>query len=336
MCSSGATVALIPLFTKSATSFCNAASAPFPADIACATTNNTTFAPPWPYTASGGGTTYAVGAFYEGGIDLTGLYQALNKPLPCVSQFLAVMGSSSATTGTNKDFAGGGFDLCSKILIDKETVPAGDPAQFNFTITGGPDSINVPVNGLTDASAPAGTGQVKPGTYTLTEAPSANWTNTGVTCKDQGNVSVPISNGQVAVGPGRRDVQVRQRQEGPADAEQAVHRRACIAAGQPLHQAGRTVINAGAGQKLDAANGQGTGAQAVAPGTFDLSETAGTNTDFANYSSTWDCTKNGAAFIPSTPGIAGSVAVGAGENVVCTFHNSFNNFNPTVDDAGVG
>ena len=117
----------------------------------------TTFAPPWPYTASGGGTTYAIGAFYEGGIDLTGLYQALNKPLPCVSQFLAVMGSSSATTGTNKDFAGGGFDLCSKVLIDKETMPAGDPAQFDFTITGGPDSINVPVNGLTDASAPTGT-----------------------------------------------------------------------------------------------------------------------------------------------------------------------------------
>ena len=100
-----------------------------PPTSTCATTNNTTFTPPWPYTASGGGTTYAVGAFYEGGIDLSGLYQALNKPLPCVSQFLAVMGSSSATTGTNKDFAGGGFNLCSKILIDKETVPAGDPAS---------------------------------------------------------------------------------------------------------------------------------------------------------------------------------------------------------------
>ena len=172
---------------------------------------------------------------------------------------------------------------------------------------------------------------MKPGTYTLTETPSASWTNTGVTCKDQGNVNVPISNGQVAVGPGQtvtcKFANVKKGQltlnkqfiGGPAS------QRANLFIKQ-----GGTVINAGGGQKLDAANGQGTGAQAVSPGTFDLSETAGTNTDFANYSSTWDCTKNGAAFIPSTPGIAGSVAVGAGENVVCTFHNSFNNFNPTV------
>ena len=194
---------LVPLFGKAASSFCNAAAAPFPADIACATTNTSTFTPPWPYTASGGGTSYAVGAFYEGGINLSDLYTALNKPLPCVSQFLAVMGSSGATVGTNKDFTGGNFDLCSKILIDKETVPSGDPAGFNFTITGGPDSINVPVNGLTDASAPTGTGQVKPGTYTVAEAPSANWIPGAVTCKDQGNVNVPISNGQITVGPGQ-------------------------------------------------------------------------------------------------------------------------------------
>ena len=84
------------------------------------------------------------------------------------------------------------------------------------------------------------------------------------------------------------------------------------------------------GQKLDAANGEGTAVLSVLPGSFDLSETAGANTNFAKYTSTWDCTKNGAPFVASTPGTSGAVQVGAEENIVCTFHNSFNKTPTTV------
>ena len=146
-------------------------------------------------------------------------------------------------------------------------MPAGDPAQFNFTITGGPDSINVPVNGLTDASAPTGTGQVKPGTYTVAEAAAAGWTNTALTCKDQGNVNVPVSNGQITVGPGQtvtcKFVNVKKGQL--TLNKQFVGGPSSQRANLFIKQGG-TVINGGAGQKLDAANGEGTGAQVVSAG----------------------------------------------------------------------
>ena len=70
---------------------------------------------------------------------------------------------------------------------------------------------------------------------------------------------------------------------------------------------GGNVIAGGQGQKLDAANGEGTAVLSVLPGSFDLSETAGANTNFAKYTSTWDCTKNGAPFVASTPGTSGAV-----------------------------
>ena len=73
----------------------------------------------------------------------------------------------------------------------------------------------------------------------------------------------------------------------------------------------------------DVASGGGTAVLTVPTGSFDISELAGANTDFAVYSKTWACTKNGTAFIPSTPGSSGSVAVGVSDNVVCTFTNTF-------------
>ena len=63
-----------------------------------------------------------------------------------------------------------------------------------------------------------------------------------------------------------------------------------------------TVIAGGQGQKLDAADGEGTAALPVSSGTFEISELAGSNTDFSKYTSTWECTKNGAPFVSATPG----------------------------------
>jgi hypothetical protein len=55
------------------------------------------------------------GEFLEVGLDLTGLFQSLGKPLPCISTFFAESRSSgSGITSTLSDFVGPlGFPLCS-------------------------------------------------------------------------------------------------------------------------------------------------------------------------------------------------------------------------------
>ena len=90
-----------------------------------------------------------------------------------------------------------------------------------------------------------------------------------------------------------------------------------------IKQSGSTITG---GFADDVASGGGTAVLTVPTGSFDISELAGINTDFTFYSKTWDCTKNGSTFIPSTPGASGTVAVGVGENVVCTFRNAFTKF----------
>ena len=95
---------------------------------------------------------------------------------------------------------------------------------------------------------------------------------------------------------------------------------------------GGNVIAGGQGQKLDAADGEGTAALPVSSGSFDLSELAGSNTDFAKYTSTWDCTKNGAPVRRLDPGYVRRRSGRGGGDIVCTFHNSFNKTTHDGDD----
>ena len=193
--------ALSLLFVKTAANFCN------PSDTICGTTNTGLIDVPWTYsdnqgTAAGKITT---GGFFEGGINLSALYQGLGKDLPCVNQFLAITGSSHPDTGVLEDFAGGSFNLCSKLIVDKVTSPPGDTTKFPFTITG-PNAYSQSPQ-LADGDAPFDSGLVKSGTYSVTETNpnSTFWQLTSVACVDGGGNTVAYNsaNGQVNIGPGQ-------------------------------------------------------------------------------------------------------------------------------------
>ena len=191
--------ALSLLFAKSAGSFCNLA------DTICGKTNTGLIDVTWPYTDNQGTAAgkIATGGFFEGGINLTALYQGLGKELPCVNQFLASTGSSFPDTGVLKDFAGGSFNLCSRLIVDKVTVPSGSPTKFPFSITGPNAYSQAPQ--LADGDTPFDSGLVKAGEYTVVETnPNATlWQLTSVVCVDGGGNNVPYSNNKVNIGPGQ-------------------------------------------------------------------------------------------------------------------------------------
>jgi hypothetical protein len=112
-------------------------------NIVCAIINTGAITAPWPYTPKfGTPQTFPQGSFFEGGFDLTGLFQALGKPQPCFSSFLAETRSSQSTTAQLKDFVLGNFQLCSvsvtKTCAGTPTiVPNGDgTARIHYTFSG--------------------------------------------------------------------------------------------------------------------------------------------------------------------------------------------------------
>jgi hypothetical protein len=68
------------------------------------------------------------------------------------------------------------------VVIDKVTVPSGDPQSFAFTLTG-PNGLDQGFS-LTDAATPHDSGAVKAGTYSAAETVPAGWDRTGATCSD--------------------------------------------------------------------------------------------------------------------------------------------------------
>ena len=100
-----------------------------------------------------------------------------------------------------EDFAGGSFNVCSKLIVDKVT-PSGDQKKFPFSVSGPAgytDSFQ-----LASADTPHDSGQIKAGTYAVTETPgdSSVWNAPSVSCKDQGDNNVAFANGAVAIAPG--------------------------------------------------------------------------------------------------------------------------------------
>lgn len=81
--------------------------------FACAISNTSPVAAPWPYTPkSGPAGTYPVASFFEGGINVKALLPA-GTPLPCFSTFIVETRSSTSVTAQLKDFVRGDFTLCS-------------------------------------------------------------------------------------------------------------------------------------------------------------------------------------------------------------------------------
>jgi plastocyanin/uncharacterized cupin superfamily protein len=66
-----------------------------------------------------------------------------------------------------------------RIIVDKATDPAGSTQQFEFDPSWGGNFL------LTDASTPADSGDLVPGTYSVAEVPLAGWSLTGAVCSDQ-------------------------------------------------------------------------------------------------------------------------------------------------------
>ena len=186
------------LAAKSSGSFCS------PDDSICALTNSETIASTWPYTDNQGSSSAGEileGGFVEGGINLSSIYQGLGKDLPCVNRFLAQTGSSHPDTGVLEDFAGGSFNVCSKLIVDKVT-PSGDQTEFPFSVSGPADYSDS--FELASADTPHDSGQIKSGAYAVSETPGDPniWNAPSVSCKDQGNSDVTYANGVVNIAPG--------------------------------------------------------------------------------------------------------------------------------------
>ena len=79
-----------------------------------------------------------------------------------------------------------------QIIVDKETVPSGDSSLFEFSLTGGPDSIDRTFQ-LADATSPYKSGAIKPGTYSVNEtAAPEGWVLTSAVCSDGSPVDAII------------------------------------------------------------------------------------------------------------------------------------------------
>ncbi|HEU6444807.1 MAG TPA: hypothetical protein VFL61_07120, partial [Gaiellaceae bacterium] len=186
------------LATKTSGSFCNGD------DSICAFTNDETIDSTWTYSDNQGSSAdgqILQGGFVEGGINLSSIYSGLGKELPCVNRFLAQTGSSHPDTGVLEDFAGGSFNVCSKLIVDK-VAPSGDQTAFPFAVSG-PNGYSDSFQ-LADADAPHDSGQIKSGTYQVSETPGnpAVWNAPSVACEDQGSNEVAYEDGAVGIAPG--------------------------------------------------------------------------------------------------------------------------------------
>jgi hypothetical protein len=81
-----------------------------------------------------------------------------------------------------------------RIRVVKNTVPSvGVTQTFTFTVTGGPDGVNIPLAGIPSGGNKQTPQVLKPGTYLVTEQALPDWDMTGVTCSNNSvwpNVSV--------------------------------------------------------------------------------------------------------------------------------------------------
>ncbi|MCB0193157.1 MAG: hypothetical protein KDJ65_14530 [Anaerolineae bacterium] len=60
------------------------------------------------------------------------------------------------------------------IIVDKVTIPSGNTTDFNFSLMGGPDTINQTF-ALSNTTTPYSSGSIKPGSYSLAETKITGW-----------------------------------------------------------------------------------------------------------------------------------------------------------------
>src|SRR5437899_1518868 len=166
----------------------------------------------WDYLAKfGGGTkTMPIGAFFEGGVDLTTLFAASGAgAVPCFSSFLLETRSSQSTSAVLKDFVLGGFPECHISLTKGCQCTAFHPDgsgfdyAFSGTVTndGGGTVFNVTVTdqGNTYSCGTLGTGQSKnfpadctgpANTFSATTFPTTNQASATATTDPSGGTTL--------------------------------------------------------------------------------------------------------------------------------------------------
>jgi hypothetical protein len=134
--------------------------------------------------------------FGEASINLTDA--GLIPPNACegfTSAYVKGRSSSGGFTAALKDFIAPvpvTVTNCGILIVDKVTVPSGDPTAFPFTESG-PNSYSKQYT-LTDAQTPHQSIGLQVGTYSVSEAPvPANWVLTSSTCTGTGNTPASIS-----------------------------------------------------------------------------------------------------------------------------------------------
>ncbi len=104
-------------------------------------------------------------------------------------------GSTGVKSGStaNITLTPGGSATCTytntkagRIIIDKVTNPAADPASFEFHPSYGANFF------LTDAASPNNSGDLKAGTYSVAELAKAGWDLTGTSCSDGSPVTAIV------------------------------------------------------------------------------------------------------------------------------------------------
>ncbi len=203
------------------------------------------------------------------------------------------------------------------IELRKELSPTDDPGVFDLTIKQGANTID----SKDDASHNDTTGSTKvnTGTYQVSEAGGTDTDlddyHSSLACEDQDG-PVSSTGGSVAVGTDKDVVCTftNTRKTGTIELRKEL---------SPTNDPGKFDLKIEHGQttvdtKDDAGHNDTTGANTVNTGTYHVSESAGTSTDLDDYNAALECEdENGP--VSST---GGDVAVGDGQDVVCTFTNT--------------
>jgi len=134
-----------------------------------------------PFSLADGDTPNNSGDLAPGVYDVTEAAESGWDPtgVSCVSS----LGDPTDTDGQDLDLDAGETITCTFtnqadafIIVDKVTDPTGDLTLFDFTTSYGSPFT------LADASTPNNSGDLAPGTYSVTEAAEAGWDPTGVSC----------------------------------------------------------------------------------------------------------------------------------------------------------
>jgi hypothetical protein len=227
----------------------------------------------------------------------------------------------------------------ARLQVIKDIVPNDAPGAFNLVITGTfkltptsfvqtymTQTLNVGDNGTTGIiTVPVGSNQAPGGRYTVTESAGAATTladyTSIVSCVRRGTTTPVLASGALAasltITPGD-DIVCTFTNSYNKGTLQVVKD---VAPDDPATNWAFTATGRSLMPVVNIA-GDGAGAvQTVLTGTYAITETAGANTNLADYTTTWACTENGASY-GSGSGTVLSVAVNANKAVVCTFTNT--------------